>query len=159
MPTSSLYWSNSTLQRSNFWLWVDICCKNWRLLWSVYTRTGEDPKYTLKVRTAMINPKTFFSTVEFFWWPSSLLTVITDVVLNPVHFLQEDCHSGHSGSINSQWKWLWKIWWRQIGWVAKRDFKSKKARSASTVQTNLVPFLRRSERAAEMSAKWGTNLR
>ena len=38
----------------------------------------------------------------------------------------------------------------KIGWVANLDFKSKKARSASAVQMNLVPFLRRSERAAEM---------
>ena len=47
----------------------------------------------------------------------------------------------------------------KIGWVANLDFKSKKARSASAVQTKLVPFLRRSERAAEMWTKWGTNLR
>jgi len=47
----------------------------------------------------------------------------------------------------------------KIGCVANLDFQSKKARSASAVQTNLVPFLRRSERAAEMWAKWGTNLR
>jgi len=47
----------------------------------------------------------------------------------------------------------------KIGWVANLDSKSKKARSASAVQTNLVLFLRKSERAAEMWAKWGTNLR
>jgi len=47
----------------------------------------------------------------------------------------------------------------RIGWVANLDFKSKEARSASAVQTNLVPFLKRYERADEMWAKWGTNLR
>ena len=41
----------------------------------------------------------------------------------------------------------------RIGWVANLDFKSKKARSVSAVQTNLIPFLRRSERAAEIWAK------
>jgi len=47
----------------------------------------------------------------------------------------------------------------KIGWVANLDFKSEKARSATAVQTNIVPFLMRSERAAEMWAKLGTNLR
>jgi len=41
----------------------------------------------------------------------------------------------------------------EIGWVANLHFKSKKARSVSAVQTNLMPFLRRSERAEEMWAK------
>jgi len=38
----------------------------------------------------------------------------------------------------------------KIGWVTNLDFRSKKAHSASAIQMNLVPFLRRSERAAEM---------
>jgi len=59
-----------------------------------------------------------------------------------------------SGASTAKEKGWAKFVGLKIGCVANLDFKFKKARSASAIQMNLVPFLRRSESAAERWAKW-----
>jgi len=88
-----------------------------------------------------------------------LFAVITNGMFYPVHLLEQNGPNGHIEASTAKENGWPKSGGLRIGRIVNVDFKSKKVRSASAVQTNLVPFLRRSERAAEMRAKWGTNLR